>query len=57
MVCPYFEVSYVGYCNASELPYIPGISELEMQCFRNFRECPIYNKFKVTNDLVAKTVK
>ncbi len=41
MSCPFFKENYnFGFCGASELPYIPGIWEMEQQCFKDsFNYC------------------
>jgi len=54
MACHYFSEDYVGFCSASEFSYVPGISEMEELCFKNFRSCPIYLEFQETNTPVPK---
>ncbi len=54
MACPYFSKNYVAFCSASKFPYVPGISEMEELCFKNFRSCPIHIEFKETHTPVPK---
>jgi len=46
MTCHYFKEAYLGFCNASEILHVPGISEMEKLCFKDFHACPIYNNLK-----------
>lgn len=40
MSCPFFKEDYIGYCSASDFPYIPSICEMEQQCFNDsFDSC------------------
>jgi len=41
MTCQYFKEDYVGFCSASDFPYIPSICELEQLCFKDFSACSI----------------
>ena len=39
MACQYFKEAYVGYCSASDFPYIPSIRDMQLFCFKDFRAC------------------
>ncbi len=41
MTCQYFKEDYVGFCSASDFPYIPSISEMEKLCFKDSGACVI----------------
>jgi hypothetical protein len=43
MTCPCFIADYVGFCNVSDVLYVPSISELEQLCFtRRFSSCKLF---------------
>jgi len=55
MACPFFKEAYVGYCTASEFPYIPSITELEKQCFKDsFDSCVNFNKIYPTAEITTR---
>ncbi len=55
MACPFFKEAYVGYCSASEIPYIPSIIELEKQCFKDsFESCVNFNKIHPTPQITPR---
>jgi hypothetical protein len=43
MTCPCFVADYVGFCNVSDVLYVPSINELEHFCFtRSFSSCKLF---------------
>lgn len=55
MSCQYFNEDFVGFCGATEFSYVPSINEMEQLCFKNFRDCPIYNEFQDNHRPSGKT--
>jgi len=41
MACQYFKEAYVGFCSASDIPYVPSIREMEQLCFKDSCVCSI----------------
>ena len=56
MSCQYFNEDYFGFCSATASIHVPGISEMEQLCFKNFHACLIYNKFQDGHTPVAKNI-
>ncbi len=52
MACQYFKEDYVGYCSASDFPYIPSIRDLELFCFKDFRACSFCYRFQGAGMLI-----
>jgi hypothetical protein len=51
MSCPFFKEDYIGFCGASDFPYIPSIIELEQTCFKDsFKSCVNFNNLLVTEN-------
>jgi hypothetical protein len=48
MTCYYFKEDQAIFCSAKEFPHVPGISEMERFCFKDFCVCPIFNKLQDT---------
>jgi len=44
MICLYFKEDYAIYCSAKVFTHVPGISEMERFCFKDFSVCPIFNE-------------
>jgi hypothetical protein len=54
MSCQYFNEDYLGFCSATDFLHVPGISELEKFCFKDFRGCLIYNEFQYSRTPIAQ---
>jgi hypothetical protein len=54
--CQYFNEDYLGFCSATAFLHVPGISEMEQLCFKDFRACTIYNQFQDVQTPVAKNI-
>jgi len=50
MSCPFFRENYnIGYCSASDYPYVPSICEMEQKCFKDsFDSCATFNNLSAT---------
>ncbi len=46
MTCQHFKEDYVGYCSATDYPYIPSLRDLELFCFKDFRACSFCDGFQ-----------
>lgn len=52
MSCPFFKEGYIGYCSASNFPYVPSIFELEQNCFKeSFEHCANFCGPKVSRQI------
>jgi hypothetical protein len=53
MTCPCFIADYVGFCNASDVLYVPSINELEQFCFtRRFSSCKLFETDGSKNETI-----
>lgn len=41
MTCKYFGEHPVGFCSASDFPYVPSLREMELYCMGNCHTCMI----------------
>jgi len=48
MYCPFFKERHnIGFCSATDFPYILGIREMEQQCFKDsFGSCANFSNLK-----------
>ncbi len=53
MTCHYFKEDYAIFCSAKVFAHVPGISEMEQFCFKDFSVCPIFNKLQDTCGPIA----
>lgn len=43
MICPCFDMTFIGFCAASPFPYIPSVPEKQRHCFsERFSDCAIF---------------
>ena len=56
MFCQHFNDDYLGFCSATTFSHVPGISEMEQLCFKDFHACPIYTQFQHSHTLVAENI-
>ncbi len=48
MTCHYFKEDDAIFCSAKVFSHVPGISEMERFCFKDFSVCPIFNQLRDT---------
>ena len=56
MSCQHFNDDYLGFCGATTFSHVPGISEMEQLCFKDFHVCPIYTQFQHSQTPVGKNI-
>lgn len=51
MTCPCFIADYAGFCNASDVLYVPSINKLEHFCFTSrFSSCKLFESNRSKNE-------
>ncbi len=53
MTCHYFREDYAIYCSAKVFVHVPGVSEMECFCFKDFSVCPVFNELQHTYAPIA----